>query len=379
LTLTHTIATWPSEFLRDAWNYFDSLVVLVSVLTPVLPSSMLPPAGSKALKMVRTLRVFRLIKRIPSMRKIVSALVKALPAMLNAFMIVVVLLSLYSIMGVRFFRSDPTYGADMFGNFFACIFTFWQITTGDDWSVIVRDLMANQLSNRDAILVACFFSTFQLLIAMCMINVVICVLVDGFDTEDNVVAAQDQAFRAAFRAHHKAYGCPLASLSAELVKAQDLEHLHDLVNFLYEHVGGGAPVCFEQLRTGLGSLPLTPPVILTPLHWVRFVKHEGLCLPPGSPAATLSSPQLGTCHRTVGAKDPGRMMHHASQMNVQNANAGESKREQGGTGGVGHGAAKASGTDTVGADSGSGLGRGSQGEAGLANEGQEEGFPPRSR
>jgi len=212
------------------------------------------------------------------MRKIVGALIRALPAMLDAFLIVVVLMSLYTIIAVRFLKDDPSYG-EWFRDFFSCLFTFWQITTGDDWSVIVRALMANQGTNRGAILVACFFSSYQLLISMCMINVVVCVLVDGFETvDDQNDDAVDAAHRASYRPQHQAYRCPLASLSMELVKAQDLDQLHDLVNVLYEHVGGGAPVCFEQLRTGLGSLPLTPPVIFTPLHWVQFVKHEGLCL-----------------------------------------------------------------------------------------------------
>jgi hypothetical protein len=58
--------------------------------------------------------------------------------------------------------------------------------TGDDWSVIVRDLMSSQVSNTDAVLVACFFSSFQLLITMCMINVVVCVLVDSFNILEEV-------------------------------------------------------------------------------------------------------------------------------------------------------------------------------------------------
>lgn len=33
--------------------------------------------------------------------------------------------------------------------------------------------------------VACFFSSFQLLITMCMINVVVCVLVDSFQLQDD--------------------------------------------------------------------------------------------------------------------------------------------------------------------------------------------------
>ena len=65
-------------------------------------------------------------------------------------------------------------------------FQLRQIMTGDDWSVIVRDLMSCQISDTDAVLVACFFSSFQLLITMCMINVVVCVLVDSFNILEEV-------------------------------------------------------------------------------------------------------------------------------------------------------------------------------------------------
>ena len=129
-------------------------------------------------QVLRTFRVFRLIKRIPAVRRIVTALFRALPAMVNALTIVFVLMSVYAVLAVRFFRDDKTQGAEYFGTFFDCLFTLWQVTSGDDWSVIVRELMANQPSSTGAILVACFFTSYMLLIALCLINVVVCVLVD---------------------------------------------------------------------------------------------------------------------------------------------------------------------------------------------------------
>ena len=64
----------------------------------------------------------------------------------------------------------------------------------------------------------------------------------------------------------------------ELVKCRDLDQLNEVIDGLYEHIGGGALIPFEQLRTGLGSLPLTPPVIMTPIHWMKFVRDPGLHL-----------------------------------------------------------------------------------------------------
>ena len=82
---------------------------------------------------VRTFRVFRLVKRIPSMQEIAVALTKALPGMSNVFLILVIFISLYSILGVQFFKNDEEYGSEYFGNFFNGCFTFWQVCVGE-WS-----------------------------------------------------------------------------------------------------------------------------------------------------------------------------------------------------------------------------------------------------
>ena len=104
-------------------------------------------------------------------------------------------------------------------------------------------------------------------------------LIGSFDILEDDSVEQDRRRMARFRHDRRIYGCPLQSLSLELIKCRDLDEVHDVVDFLYDHVGGGAPIYFEQLRTGLGSLPLTPPILLTPIHWAKFVREPGLCLP----------------------------------------------------------------------------------------------------
>jgi hypothetical protein len=62
-------ATLVVEFVFDAWNWFDVVVVTVSLLS--LGFENLP--GANVLRLLRCFRVFRLFKRIPSLTKIVSA------------------------------------------------------------------------------------------------------------------------------------------------------------------------------------------------------------------------------------------------------------------------------------------------------------------
>ena len=96
-------------------------------------------------QVLRTFRVFRLIKRIPAVRRIVTALFRALPAMVNALTIVFVLMSVYAVLAVRFFRDDKTQGAEYFGNFSMSFFTMIQVVSGDGWvSNVSREIFENR-------------------------------------------------------------------------------------------------------------------------------------------------------------------------------------------------------------------------------------------
>lgn len=94
-------ATLVWEFLADPWNYFDALVVLISIMSLAAPN--IP--GGATLKLARTFRVFRLFKRIRSMRRIMASLIHALPAMANAYALLILLSAIYAILGVNLFRS----------------------------------------------------------------------------------------------------------------------------------------------------------------------------------------------------------------------------------------------------------------------------------
>ena len=75
------------KFWASGWNNFDFIVVAVGVL---LMTRIIPPGSPLGnLKMMRAFRVFRLFKRIKSLNKVVMALIKAIPGVSNAFVIMV--------------------------------------------------------------------------------------------------------------------------------------------------------------------------------------------------------------------------------------------------------------------------------------------------
>ena len=158
------------EFVKDPWNWFDLLVVGITILSQNVPG--IP--GISVLRLLRTFRVFRLFKRIPSLKQILICLQQSVPPMCNAFAIVCLVTCIYAIMAVTFFG---TMRDDLFGDFFSSLFTMFQIMTGDQWGDITRELFAQA---EVPALTAIFFVSYQLLVSFVLVNVVIAVLLDEF-------------------------------------------------------------------------------------------------------------------------------------------------------------------------------------------------------
>lgn len=83
---------------------------------------------------MRTFRVLRLFGRLHSFRRIISALGAALIPVTTAFTIVLLMVSVFAIMGVFLFQ---TKAPEFFGSFSASFFTMFTISTVDGWVDVV--------------------------------------------------------------------------------------------------------------------------------------------------------------------------------------------------------------------------------------------------
>ncbi|KAG4062064.1 Sodium channel protein type 4 subunit alpha B [Phytophthora cactorum] len=90
-------------YLRDSWNALDFVVVIAS-LVAILPS--IPNVS--VIRTIRVLRPLRSLSMIPGMRVIISALLKALPALGNVVVLQVFLFFMFSILGNQLFGGDMT-------------------------------------------------------------------------------------------------------------------------------------------------------------------------------------------------------------------------------------------------------------------------------
>ena len=159
------LAAFGWRFFRDAWNVFDFLVVAVALV----PAG----AGFEVLRTLRVLRVLRLISALPQLRKVVGALLSAVPGILSTGALLGVIFYVAAVMATTFFRETmPEY----FGSMGASLFSLFQIATLSSWEAIVRPAMEEHPW------AWAFFIPFIILAAFMALNLIIAVIVDAMNT-----------------------------------------------------------------------------------------------------------------------------------------------------------------------------------------------------
>jgi len=118
-------------FFRDPWSLFDFVVVGIALVPQTGPFSVL--------RALRILRALCLVSAIPRMRRVVAALLGAIPG-LGA--IVALLALIFYVAGVMATKLFGATFPDWFGTLPASIYTLFQVMTLESWSMgIVRPVM----------------------------------------------------------------------------------------------------------------------------------------------------------------------------------------------------------------------------------------------
>jgi voltage-gated sodium channel len=154
------------RFFRDPWGVFDFLVVGIALV---------PASGPFAvLRSLRVLRVLRLVNKIKSIRRVVAALLGAIPGMASVFGLVMILFYVFAVISTKLFgQSFP----DLFGDLGLSLFTLFQIMTLEGWSGdIARPIMEVYPSSW------IFFLIFILTATFTVLNLFIAVIVNSLNT-----------------------------------------------------------------------------------------------------------------------------------------------------------------------------------------------------
>jgi len=150
-------------FFKRGWNLFDFAVVGVTLI---------PATGNlSVLRALRILRVLRLVSVVPQMRKVVEALLHAIPGLGSISSLLLLVFYVGAVMATRMFGNDFP---EWFGSIGASMYSLFQIMTLESWSMgIVRPVMAAHGW------AWAFFVPFILLTSFAVLNLFIAVIVDA--------------------------------------------------------------------------------------------------------------------------------------------------------------------------------------------------------
>lgn len=125
------MVVYRGAFWRDPWSWFDVTVVGIALL---------PATGElSVLRALRILRALRLISTVPSIRRVVSSLLLAIPSMGSIILLLLIINYVFAVMATKMFGADFQ---EHFGTIGASFFTFFQIMTLEGWSgEVVRPVM----------------------------------------------------------------------------------------------------------------------------------------------------------------------------------------------------------------------------------------------
>jgi voltage-gated sodium channel len=125
------IAVHRVAFFKDPWSLFDFGVVAIALVPAAGPFSVL--------RALRILRVLRMITIVPSLKRVVGALISALPGMGSIVLLMGLIFYVASVMATKLFGADfPQW----FGSIPASAYSLFQIMTLESWSMgIVRPVM----------------------------------------------------------------------------------------------------------------------------------------------------------------------------------------------------------------------------------------------
>lgn len=156
------------RFFHDAWNVFDTLIVVVSLI-PVDNSDMALVA-----RLVRVFRVLRMVSFIPELRLLLVSLLKALPQLGYVMLLLFIIFYIYAAIGSTLFE---TINPVLWGDIAISMLTLFRVMTFEDWTDVMYETMAVYP------LSWMYYVTFIFFTAFAFLNMIIGIVVNVMEEE----------------------------------------------------------------------------------------------------------------------------------------------------------------------------------------------------
>ncbi len=211
----------PWRYFTDPWNVFDFFIVAVALLP-------FQAEGVAVLRLARLLRVLKLVRALPRLQVLVTALLKSIPSMGYVSLLLGLLFYLYGVAGTHLFgANDPVH----FGRLEISLLSLFRVVTLEGWTEILYIQMygcanygyetwADQcVANNPMPLTAnAYFLTFILFGTMVIMNLFVGVIMNGMEEAHEEQLAQ---LRLAELQKHETVETEVEELRLRLVQAAD--------------------------------------------------------------------------------------------------------------------------------------------------------------
>ncbi|MBL8425640.1 MAG: ion transporter [Candidatus Accumulibacter phosphatis] len=155
-----------AAFWRDPWSVFDFAVVAIALVPAIGPLAVL--------RALRVLRVLRLLTMVPSMRRVVGALLAAIPGLGSIVLVLLIIYYVFAVIATNLFAT--TY-PEWFGDIGRSLYTLFQIMTLESWSMGIARPVMERFPYAWV-----FFVPFILVATFTMLNLFIAIIVNAMQS-----------------------------------------------------------------------------------------------------------------------------------------------------------------------------------------------------
>uniref|UniRef100_A0A8C6Y8A3 Calcium voltage-gated channel subunit alpha1 H n=1 Tax=Naja naja TaxID=35670 RepID=A0A8C6Y8A3_NAJNA len=170
-------------YIKNPYNIFDGIIVVISVWEIIGQAD----GGLSVLRTFRLLRVLKLVRFMPALRRQLVVLMKTMDNVATFCMLLMLFIFIFSILGMHLFgckfglrteTGDTMPDRKNFDSLLWAIVTVFQILTQEDWNVVLYNGMASTSS-----WAALYFVALMTFGNYVLFNLLVAILVEGFQAE----------------------------------------------------------------------------------------------------------------------------------------------------------------------------------------------------
>uniref|UniRef100_A0A3Q2YQZ6 Calcium voltage-gated channel subunit alpha1 H n=1 Tax=Hippocampus comes TaxID=109280 RepID=A0A3Q2YQZ6_HIPCM len=170
-------------YIKNPYNGFDSIIVIISVWEIVGEAD----GGLSVLRTFRLLRVLKLVRFLPALRRQLVVLMKTMDNVATFCMLLMLFIFIFSILGMHLFgckfglrqdSGDTLPDRKNFDSLLWATVTVFQILTQEDWNAVLYNGMASTTP-----LAALYFVALMTFGNYVLFNLLVAILVEGFQAE----------------------------------------------------------------------------------------------------------------------------------------------------------------------------------------------------